>query len=893
MEVYPLVKADPTTTQALLQSLVPDAKISLDLQTKKLVALAVPDDQKAVKAVVDQLEAENPPGKQPQFETYPVFGLDVAALVKNLQTAVPNGKFMVDEKAGKLVVFGTPSDQETVKTALEKLRGGPANGAEAQLQVYRLTKADAATATALLQSVVPQAKLTVDPQTKILIALATPADQLTIKTTLDQLQPKAPPDAPELRIYPLAQPLAASLVTAVSGLVPKAQVSMDPGGKRLSAVATPEDHAVIKAAIEQLEMAAALDEKGKLVVYPVTPVQQKRLQAVMATLTTELPGIQTVADGEPGQLSIWAKPSQHLVIAEILSQLKRDVPGGEKCVLAAYPVKSGDPASVLKVLQTLFPNLQFVLDAKARRVIVWTLPAEQEAVKAAMEKLDAAVPAETREKLMVYPVPQTDPATAVTLLKEAVPDMTLSADARTGSVLAWGRQSDHELLAKMLKQMNSPDPEFKPQLVIYPLASGDATNLAAMLRTLVPNATVAVDAKTGGLAATATPREHELIRAAVEQLAQKETAETARRMVIYTLPSAGPGAMAGATATLTTIFPDVKFVPGAERGKLVVWARPAEHDEIRKAIDEMGKKEPPETAHALATYTVESTSPYGISGIIATLTPMFPDARIAAGSEPDKVIAWARPADQKAIRAAIDQMAKEPAETARKAVVYNIESASPSAVSAAVSVLTTIYPNARFVAGTEPGKLVAHARPAEHAEIKKTIDQLAQKDPPEMARRMVIYTLESAGPAGVAGASATLSTVFPDAKFVPGAEPEKLAVWARPADHAEIGKAIEEIGEKEPPEKAHSLAAYTIETTSPYGVSGVVATLTQMFPDARIAAGSEPDKVIAWARPADQKAIQAAVEQMAKKDPVGTAERRWSTTSHLPALPQSRRRCRF
>ena len=74
-------------------------------------------------------------------------------------------------------------------------------------------------------------------------------------------------------------------------------------------------------------------------------------------------------------------------------------------------------------------------------------------------------------------------------------------------------------------------------------------------------------------------------------------------------------------------------------------------------------------------------------------------------------------------------MAKESAETARKAVVYNIESASPSAVSSAVSVLTTIYPNARFVAGTDPGKLVAHARPAEHAEIKKTIDQLAREGP--------------------------------------------------------------------------------------------------------------------------------------------------------------------
>ena len=48
--------------------------------------------------------------------------------------------------------------------------------------------------------------------------------------------------------------------------------------------------------------------------------------------------------------------------------------------MAAYPIKAGDPASVLKVMQSLFPNIQFVLDAKAKRLMVLALPAEQEAI---------------------------------------------------------------------------------------------------------------------------------------------------------------------------------------------------------------------------------------------------------------------------------------------------------------------------------------------------------------------------------------------------------------------------------------------------------------------------------------------------------------------------------
>ena len=341
-EVYPLVKSDPATAQALLQGLVPDAIISLDAPTKKLLVRAVPADQKAIKAVLDQLEADGPPGKQPQFETYPVFGLDTAALAKNLQMAVPNAKVNVDEKASKLVVFAPPPDQEIVKGVIEKLRGGPGQGGEAKLEVYRLTKADPATTATLLQSLVPQAKLTVDPQTKILIALATPADQQTIKSTLEQLQPKSPaPDAPELRIYPLAQSIPQSLVTTITGLVPKAQMTLDPVAKRLTVVATPEDHAIVKATLEQIEKMAALDEKSRLVTYPVTQVQQKRLQAIMKTLNAELPGIHVVPDGEAGQLLIWATPSQHIVVAEILGQLKRDVPGGRS---SSWPLTRSRPA---------------------------------------------------------------------------------------------------------------------------------------------------------------------------------------------------------------------------------------------------------------------------------------------------------------------------------------------------------------------------------------------------------------------------------------------------------------------------------------------------------------------------------------------------------------------
>ena len=148
-----------------------------------------------------------------------------------------------------------------------------------------MTKADPTTVIATLQAVAPEAKITLDPQSKNLIVQAVPADQKAIRNVLEQLQPEKPaPDAPQLRFYPLAQPASTTLVTLLQGLAPKAQVTLEPGGKRLSVVASPADHAIVKAAIEQIQTVSVLDEKSKLVAYPVTPGQKKRFQSVATSL---------------------------------------------------------------------------------------------------------------------------------------------------------------------------------------------------------------------------------------------------------------------------------------------------------------------------------------------------------------------------------------------------------------------------------------------------------------------------------------------------------------------------------------------------------------------------------------------------------------------------------
>ncbi|MFH1922753.1 MAG: secretin N-terminal domain-containing protein, partial [Planctomycetota bacterium] len=528
LEVYRLRKADPAATLTLLQSLVPDAQLSVDTQTKSLAALAVPADHKTIKSTVEKVEAEGPAEDQPRFETYPIHGADVATggatFLSALQPLVPSARLTIDVKNRQLVAWGTPEEQAIIRKAVESLlqrgRGGGMAETTPQLEVYHLTKADPTSTLTLLQSLVPDAQLSLDPQTNSLVALAIASDQQTIKATLDQLQPeKLGPDSPVLRFHPLIEKPSENLVAVLQELAPKAQVTLDAENDRVMAVATPADHEIIKSTIEEYEAGTPPDEPNRLIVYSVTARERKRFEALLPTLSQELPGAEIIGEAEPGEMAVWAKPTQHLVIAGIVEELKGGAPGDGQFRLAVYPIKSAAPQSVLTVLQKLFPGTEFVLDEKTKRLMVWTSPGEQEKIKSALDEMDSGVPGELQEELVVYPVPDLDPQIAVQMLQALVTDVQFSTDTTAGTILAWGRKSDHAIIAKTLQQMSEKGPPaMAPTAVVYTMESITPTSAMQILALAVPKAKLTPGPGADQFVAWARPQDHQVIQSTLENI---------------------------------------------------------------------------------------------------------------------------------------------------------------------------------------------------------------------------------------------------------------------------------------------------------------------------------------------------------------------------------------
>ncbi|NQT12986.1 MAG: hypothetical protein HQ582_09560, partial [Planctomycetes bacterium] len=863
---YALKSADPTAVLTMMQELYPDVKFVLEPTRKRLLAWARAGEHASIKASIEQVAGAGPAEDQPRFETFPIYGADVVAgapaFLSALQLLVPSARLTVDPKNRKLVAWGTPEELSMVRKAVESMgRDGESPETTPQLEVYRLTKADPTSTLTLLAGLVPDARLNIDPQSNSLVALAIPADQATIKATLERLQPAvAGPNTPLLRFHPLIEKPSENLATVLQELAPQAQITLDVDNDRVMAVATPADHEIIRSTIEEYEAGTPPLEPRKLVVYPVTSAHKKRFQALVATLTEELPGIQVIADEEPDELAVWAKPSQHVAIAGVLEQIQREAPEGQQFRLGVYRLKSVDPESALAVFERLLPDTDFIVDQKTRRLMAWTSPEEHAKIQSALEAMESGEPGEFERELVVYPVSEATPQVAVEMLQELLPDVSFTVDAAAGTILAWGRKSDHATIAKTLERMSAQGPpELAPSAVVYTLESIDATSAMQVLRLAVPKAQVSPGPGANQFVAWARPKDHEVIQTTLENI-DVETADAENaRVAVYSLEGMSPTAAAYALSFLAGAIPDARFTHGAQANQLVAWATPKVQEEIADLIDQLTREPPPEKAAKVVVYSLKSISAASAVPILQTAVPgatLTPDT-----ANPQKLTAWARPSDQEMIAGILEEIDREGDQaTTSKAKVYAVEGMSATT---AMTILSTTVPQARITVGTDPQQLVVWARPADHEAVRQLVEEIsAAAAAQEAGRTATVYTLKSLT---ATAAMTFLGQVTPQAQLSAGSQPDQLIAWASPKDHETIRSTLDEIDVKGTEDT--QVVVYTLDNMNATGAYYVTQFLTSAVPGARFVSGTQPGQLVAWAEPEEHEEIAELIEQLTAKAP--------------------------
>jgi len=865
MEVYALGAAEPAATLALLQQLVPAAEFTADAAQQRLVAVAAPADQERIKATLEKLRAAPADDRQPRFESYPIHGfttaIEAGTLVTSLQPLVPNVRFTIDSKVKNLIAWATEQEQAIVRQALERLGQGPAPQNTPQLEVYRLAKADADTTLALLQKLVPDAQLTLDAKTGNLVALAVPADQLLIRATLEQLQPGSRDDSLGVRFHPLLQPPSEGLLNILREMVPAAQLTPDAENKRLIAVAAAADHEAIQKIVAQFEADTPPDQPRALAVYPVTAAQRKRFEAVLPSLQSEMPGLQLLSDDDPGSLTVWAKPSEQLKIAELVKQLAREVPQAEQLQLATYSCTAADPATISEFVRTLFSDAKFVVDPKTRRIMVWARPQDHERIKPALEQLGMGKPADFEEQFQTYSLSRVGPDVAVPLLQQQLPDAKIVPDAQSNRVLVWATKADQEVIAKAIEQLQADsDDKDKPRL--YALKHITADLALRVLTSAIPTAKLSAGADDSQLVAVAQPREHQMLQAILEEIDVEGAAAGKSSVAIYKLEhKASSTAVLYALSVFRSAFPKANFTLGADVGEFVAWATPKDHVGIQTMVDQLNAGPAPENAPQVALYTLQSIPAASALTVLQTAVPRATFSTDPANAQ--RLTALARPADQDQIKTILTVIDVEGEPGSQPSVVvYQLErQTTATAMTYAISLLTQAFPRARVLLGAEPGQFVAWASAQDHEGIKALVAQLNAGPPPEETPEATVYALQHIT---ATTALSLLTTAVPKAKISADVEnPRRLTAYASPADHAAIKTILTAIDVPGDPAGDATVAVYRLEgPTTPIALYYSLAVFRSAFPKVTFSGGAEPGQFAAWATAKEHEGIQALVEQL-------------------------------
>ena len=107
-------------------------------------------------------------------------------------------------------------------------------------------------------------------------------------------------------------------------------------------------------------------------------------------------------------------------------------------------------------------------------------------------------------------------------------------------------------------------------------------------------------------------------------------------------------------------------------------------------------------------------------------------------------------------------------------VVYPVPAGDPTAI---VTVLKALVPKAQVVVDANTRSIAATALPADHELIRSAVEQLAKNEPPELARKMVIYPFKSINAtAGYLHDHPACGRMFPDAAVL-GRAPSRTS-WS-------------------------------------------------------------------------------------------------------------------
>ncbi len=537
--VHNLKNVEAETVLPILREIHPDVKIKDDPENNRIVIRVRPDKTESIKSLLAQLDAADPEKDKRFFKSYTIdtafYSMTVERtrytplnFVRDLQKLTPKAKLSFDENSQQLIVWGTEEEHRIIDAAVKNLQGD-ANAKK--FGRFQLRRAYPYTIIPIVQRMFPTVISTYDYYTGTIIVEGHPKLIDKVQALLEAIDPAEPsPSDPVVRFYTLNAEPSPSMVQGLQRLVPTALIVPEKEAKQIMVVAKPDEQKMIEGNVHIILSTYVAPEENMLFIYPATQEQRDRLESFIKTAAKDLKGVAIVPDkivpdktgAKPiNQISIWAKPSEHQLIAAILKQMSENQANEPVRQLKVFQMSIGDLVTAQELLKVSHPEATLFVDKTGNRLLVWATLEELEKVT---QTLTAQGNLDNRQ-MLAYPVAGAKPETLMKVIQDVFNGLKITPELQSRRILVWASPEEHVKVAEIVEQTNKkedPNSELAEKFVAYSAAQLDPPTILKLFKALIPDADVYGDVAADKITVRARVREHVQIKELLEQLRQKD-----------------------------------------------------------------------------------------------------------------------------------------------------------------------------------------------------------------------------------------------------------------------------------------------------------------------------------------------------------------------------------
>jgi type II secretory pathway component GspD/PulD (secretin) len=815
---------------------------------------AEPEAQSEITTLLDQLQQPTAEVKPRWPQRYSLDGRPRELVVDLLERNYEGIEIASGGDGDQLTVWATLETHEQIAQTMSELAGRLPAAPRRQLRSYQVRGMTGTQLQSLVSPLATEAEvaptLTIDPQDRRLIVLATAELHESIAALVDEVGAPLPADEELIFLaYTLEHANAEDVKSLLETSLDGATIVADPGGRQLVATATLAQHARIKSLVQELDRPVAASRRTEVRAYDV---RQLAPTAVLSSLQSMWPRMTLEADAEAKKIIATGTAADHAGLAKTIERLNAS-PEGQPLTVETYKVEAGDLTTLPNVLLQLAPSALISADPANRVLVVWANADQHERIAAAVEQLQQS--AERRDEVGVFRLRPEQTADVRRLLASLFPQALVNADATSGQITVLAPADQQSRIKEVIdKAVRAAEEDWLPQPRSYEVPPRVGEVLTRMLTSNVPRASVlrgsAGDEQPWMVMATA--EDHQRIAELITQL-KDQIPETRQRQVrVYSLDKVDPQTF---SSMLSERVPGAESLSGGGSGQLLILATDEEHVRVEEIFEELRGAYEAVPERMLRVYRVrEDLVPQATAGLAnvlprATLLP--------AGTDPQRLSVLATAAEHaewESWLADLDERVPEPEVTESR--VFPLRRGTATSVANAIAAMDGEISVTAEAAGN---RVIVSAKPEQLERVAAVIEQIESEA--TEGRTTESYALEE-------GSASTLQVAlqasFPEATIAADAANNVLIVSADPEDQQTIASVIDQ--QNAAVRKDHTTRSYHLEEGN---AAALRLALQASFPRATVTSDPTNNVLIVSADQTDQSAIAAIVEEQNNAPGVG------------------------